>query len=55
MTAKQLIHQIAAKQQNLHQLKEKLTLLQAQCMHDYVEIITHRKCRVCLKIESIHY
>lgn len=55
MTAGQLIHHITVKRQDLRQLEEKLTLLQAQCVHDFHEIVTHRECKKCLKIESVHY
>lgn len=55
MTAEQLIHQITVKRQDLRQLEEKLTLLQAQCVHDFIENVTYKKCGKCLKIESIHY
>lgn len=55
MTVEHLIHHITVKRKNLRELEEKLTLLQAQCMHDYVEIVTHRECKKCLKTESVHY
>lgn len=55
MIAEQLIQQITVKRENLRQLEEKLTLLQSGCAHHFVEIATHRKCKKCLKIESIHY
>lgn len=55
MTTEQLIQQITVKRRNLHQLEEQLALLQAQCIHEYTETITYRKCMKCLKIESVHY
>lgn len=55
MTAEQLLHQITVKRQNLHLLEEQLALLQAQCIHEYTETVTYRKCIKCLKTESVHY
>lgn len=55
MTTEQLMHRITEQRQSLTQLEEKLRLLQDQCHHDFVEIVTYRECKKCLKMESIHY
>ncbi|MDV6378351.1 hypothetical protein ORD22_08840 [Sporosarcina sp. GW1-11] len=54
-TANSLVYDIALTRQNLRQLELRLKQLQANCIHRFTESTTHRECKKCKFVESIHY
>lgn len=52
---KQLVRHIAVQRHGLRHLEEELHRLQTVCTHEYRETLSHRECRKCMKVESIHY
>ncbi|MCG3089802.1 serine protease [Sporosarcina cyprini] len=54
-TAEALLMEIMKGKHRLFQLEQQLREIQLQCQHDFQEEQTHRICRKCKRMESLHY